>query len=227
MQLFGENGLLKKAKHAVDTYEDSSRIEELDMMLLGYAMDLDTDQTLDSFLESRVGHEIDDSFKMAFGDDESNQKNIVEKDGYYYSIEEDENGGFKVEGLDQLDGKKVDILTQDKFDSSNDEHKGEMVFDSEAGGLLAFGEEVRGEFCFDIKKGIVDIYVDYDMTLTNKGLTRSAINIDPGATLNLHVKDGVTLTVDSGMGQEGHTANGLGASGGPRRLCRDTSAMDR
>ena len=89
---------------------------------------------------------------------------------------------------------------------------------------LVFSEKINDEFCFDIKSGEVTIYIDNEMTLTNKGVTvkdengddvgRSAINIEPNAKLNLYIAKDVTLTVDSGYGVEGETATSLGAKGG-------------
>ena len=92
---------------------------------------------------------------------------------------------------------------------------------------LVFSEKINDEFCFDIKSGEVTIYIDNDMTLTNEGLSRSAINIEPNAKLNLHIAKDVTLTVNSGYGEEGDTATDFGAKGGPRRICRNKSTLDR
>ena len=92
-----------------------------------------------------------------------------------------------------------------------------------------FSEKINDDFCFDIKSGEVTIYIDEDMTLTNENVVpkRSAINIEPKAKLNLYIAKDVTLTVNSGFGEKGQTANGIGAKGGPRRLGRNKSALDR
>ena len=45
------------------------------------------------------------------------------------------------------------------------------------------------------------------MTLSNKGVKRSAIDIEPGGTLNLWVAEGATVTVDSGYGGVGRRWN--------------------
>ena len=94
---------------------------------------------------------------------------------------------------------------------------------------LVFSEKIEDEFCFDIQSGEVTIYIDDDMTLTNENVEpkRSAINIEPNAILNLYIAEGKTLTVNSGFGEKGETATQLGAKGGPRRLGRNKSTMDR
>ena len=67
---------------------------------------------------------------------------------------------------------------------------------------LVFSDEINAEYNFDIRSGEVTIYIDNDMTLTNEGLSRSAINIEPNAKLNLYIAKDVTLTVNSGFGQD-------------------------
>ena len=68
---------------------------------------------------------------------------------------------------------------------------------------LVFSDKINAEYNFDIRSGEVTIYIDNDMTLTNQGLKRSAINIEPKAKLNLYISEGVTLTVNSGLGEKG------------------------
>ena len=92
---------------------------------------------------------------------------------------------------------------------------------------LVFSDEIKAEYNFDIRSGEVTIYIDNDMTLTNEGLKRSAINIEPNAKLNLYIAKDVTLTVNSGYGVKGDTATDFGAKGGPRRIRRNKSTLDR
>ena len=74
---------------------------------------------------------------------------------------------------------------------------------------LVFSDEINEEYNFDIRSGEVTIYIDNDMTLTNKNFkpARSAINIEPDATLNLYISENTTLTVDSGFGTQGATGH--------------------
>ena len=52
------------------------------------------------------------------------------------------------------------------------------------------------------------MYVTQDMSLTNTGMSRSAIDIHSGATLNLYICNNATMTVDSGYA----TKSGNGTS---------------
>ena len=61
-----------------------------------------------------------------------------------------------------------------------------------------FFDEINDPFNLEILGGNVTMYVTQDMSLTNAGMTRSAIDIHPGATLNLYICKGVTMNVDSG-----------------------------
>ena len=69
---------------------------------------------------------------------------------------------------------------------------------------LVFSDKINAEYNFDIRSGEVTIYIDNDMTLTNENVVpkRSAINIEPNAKLNLYIAKDVTLTVNSGFGQD-------------------------
>ena len=92
---------------------------------------------------------------------------------------------------------------------------------------LVFSDEINAEYNFDIRSGEVTIYIDNDMTLTNKDVTpkRSAINIEPNAKLNLYIAKDVTLTVNSGFGEAGEIGSDKGAKGGPRRLGWNKSSI--
>ena len=90
---------------------------------------------------------------------------------------------------------------------------------------LVFSDEINAEYNFDIRSGEVTIYIDNDMTLTNEGLKRSAINIEPNAKLNLYIAKDVTLTVNSGFGEAGEVGSSKGAKGGPRRFCWNKSTI--
>ena len=90
-----------------------------------------------------------------------------------------------------------------------------MIHGKDNKSTLVFSDEINAEYNFDIRSGEVTIYIDNDMTLTNEGLSRSAINIEPNAKLNLYISKDVTLTVNSGFGQDGEIGNENGAKGGP------------
>ena len=188
--------------------EEADRLERLELMVLNYTSNIETNDTIDKYLKSRVGKEIENSFKMDV-DGKGTRKNVVEKDGYYYVVAEDKNGDYRVEKLkDSQIGEKIEILTSENFDGN-----GKMKFDPGEGKkeTLVFGDKIEGkEFCFDIRSGEITIYIDYDMSLTNEGLQRSAINIEPNAKLNLYIAEGVTLTANSGFGIVAPPATGDG-----------------
>ena len=85
-----------------------------------------------------------------------------------------------------------------------------MIHGESGKSTLVFSDEINAEYNFDIRSGEVTIYIDNNMTLTNEGLSRSAINIEPNAKLNLYIAKGVTLTVNSGFGIVAPPATGDG-----------------
>ena len=57
-------------------------------------------------------------------------------------------------------------------------------------------------------------YLTEDMEIDNKGAKRSAIELEPNATLNLYISVGADIIVNSGYGVDGVVASSLGANGG-------------
>ena len=198
--------------------EDADRRERIEMMIMGYMSKVENArESLPTYLESRKGKEIDEAMQLPDPNNLGGRVNAVTKDGHYYMILEDENGNYTVEELNMdLDniGGGITLASPENFDK---EKNGTMTFDPGEDGksTLVFSDKINDEFCFDIQSGEVTIYIDNDMTLTNEGLSRSAINIEPNAKLNLYIADGVTLTVNSGFGEKGQIAEGFGAKGGP------------
>ena len=101
-----------------------------------------------------------------------------------------------------------------------------MIHGESGKSTLVFSDEINAEYNFDIRSGEVTIYIDNDMTLTNENVEprRSAINIEPNAKLNLYIAKDVTLTVNSGFGEDGEIGSSKGAKGGPRWLCWNKSS---
>ena len=228
--IVGENGIITQAIDTKSKMEDADRREQIEMMVTGYvSKTVDVEESLPTYLESRKGKEIDDAMQVPDPNGSGGRVNAVKKDGHYYIILE-ENGNYRVEEMNTDLGEiggGITLATPENFKS--DGSNGTMSFDPGEDGksTLVFSEKIEDEFSFDIKSGEVTIYIDDDMTLTNEGLSRSAINIEPKAKLNLYIAEGKTLTVNSGYGREGETAQGFRAKGGPRRLCRNKSTMDR
>ena len=212
--------------------EEADRRERIEMMVMGYvSKTVNSEETLPSYLESRIGKEIDNAMQVPDPNGSGGRVNAVEKDGHYYIILEDENGNYKIEEMNTDLGEiggGITLATPENFDK---EKNGTMSFNPGEDGkaTLVFSDKINDEFCFDIQSGEVTIYIDNDMTLTNENVVpkRSAINIEPNAKLNLYIAKDVTLTVNSGFGEDGEVGSDEGAKGGPRRLGRNKSALDR
>ena len=211
--------------NAKEKSEEADRIEKLKLMVTDYVSDVGTMESLPTFLKSREGKEIDKAVQIPYPSGSTTRVNVVQMGEYYYMITEEENGQINIERLDintdleNIEGG-ITLATPENFDK---EKNGTMTFNPGEGeeSTLVFSDVINDEFCFDIRSGNVTIYIDNNMTLTNKdakdpdGNKRSAINIEPNATLNLYIAKGVTLTVDSGFGEEGEKATGWNAKGGP------------
>jgi len=151
----------------------------------------------------------------------------VMKDGYSIILSMDLSGIYKAKygEVNVSAGGSVaagtTVVTSNAFNSGsgteNPEDKGKFIIDKDAS--VMFVDEIGQngqELSLYIKRGVhAKVNVFKNMTLTNEGMSRSAIDIEPGGTLDLYVAEGATLTVDSGFGQEGEATGSLGAKGGP------------
>ncbi len=153
---------------------------------------------------------------------------IVKKDQYTFDIIQKEDGTFEVRdsniiagsgamGGEVTDGRVLvtkDTFTENDSGAENEEQKGIYTVTGDAS--VIFADELSGEYSLYVKDGAVaTVSIFYDMTLTNEKLKRSAIDIEPGGTLNLWIAKDATVTVDSGFGDTGaNTVEGQQSEGG-------------
>ena len=193
---------------AKEEMENADRKEKIQMMVMGYVSKVENaKESLPTYLQTRVGKEVDKAMQLPDPreDHKGERVNSVVKDGHYYMIFENENGEYIVEEMNTQIGEDgsvsggITLATPESFTG------GTLTFDSGEDSTLVFSDKIEKPYNFDVRQGEVTIYIDNDMTLTNKDVTpkRSAINIESNATLNLYIAKDVTLTVDSGYGVTG------------------------
>ncbi len=199
----GDNGILTKAKEAKATQDLARLKEDLEYMFLQYNVWESDEKTISEFLKGKIesgdiedfrAYPVDDEFKM-----------VIKKEGKYFFVEQDD-GAYKAVQMGGVSDENSDftIVTREEFKQVTD---GTMKFElaENQQTTIIFYDEIEDSLNFDIVSGNVTIYMTQDMTLTNKGLKRSAVDVHSGATLNLYVLEGVKMTVDSGFGED---ANG-------------------
>ena len=199
----GENGILTRAKDAKEAQELAKTKEDLEYMFLDYNVWQSEKKTISEFLKNKMesgeieefrAYPVNNEFKM-----------VIKKEGKYFFVEQ-EDGVYKAVQMGGLSDENSDftIVTREEFKNVVD---GSMKFElaNDKKTTLIFYDEIEDALNFDIVSGNVTIYMTQDMTLTNRGLKRSAVDVHSGATLNLYVLENVKLTVDSGYGED---ANG-------------------
>ena len=199
----GENGILTRAKDAKEAQELAKTKEDLEYMFLDYNVWQSEKKTISEFLKNKMesgeieefrAYPVNNEFKM-----------VIKKEGKYFFVEQ-EDGIYKAVQMGGLSDENSDftIVTREEFKNVVD---GSMKFElaNDKKTTLIFYDEIEDALNFDIVSGNVTIYMTQDMTLTNRGLKRSAVDVHSGATLNLYVLENVKLTVDSGYGED---ANG-------------------
>ena len=125
----GENGIITQAIDAKVKMEDADRRERIEMMVMGYvSKTVNSEETLPSYLESRIGKEIDNAIQVPDPNGSGGRVNAVEKDGHYYIILEDENGNYRIEEMNTDLGEiggGITLATPENFDK---EKNGTMEF---------------------------------------------------------------------------------------------------
>ena len=139
-------------------------------------------------------------------------KYVVGKDQYTFSVYQNEDGTFTSEESDIIAGEGASggevtggttLVTKDTFTSSDEgatdaSQKGKYTINGDAN--VIFTDELEGEYSIYVKSGATaTISIFKNMTLSNTGLKRSAIDIEPGGTLNLWVAEGAEVIVNSGF----------------------------
>ena len=241
--IVGENGILSRATSATETHKKASILEELNMQLAGYNMNTFTDKEvgIQTILKGLLENGYIDGVLNSSGDyvqnetealpvprfDENNNYTgyidyAVIKDDYKILLSVDGTGIYKARfgEVNISSGGSVSagttVVTKEAFysESDNEADKGKFTIDKDAS--VMFVDEIEGELSIQVKNGThAKVNIFKDMTLTNEGIERSAIDLESNATLDLFVAEGTSLNVNSGFGKTGETAIGLGAAGGP------------
>jgi hypothetical protein len=202
----GNNGIVTKAMAAKEAQELAKVKEDLEYMFLDYNIG-NNDEDIAVWLDGKKNDGEIDDFKFWKVDGEDSFTYLITKEDNMFYVAKSGDQYYATQTETNLDsiGAGITVATQDAFDAST----GNLSFELTEGekSTLYFAEEISGELNFEIKGGTVDIYITQDMNLTNSGLSRSAIDIYSGATLNLHIAEGKTLTVDSGYSTQGATGN--------------------
>ena len=167
-------------------------------------------ELIDSILCSDNTYKTDVSLAIAIPnfDDDNNYTGFIDysvkKDGYQIILSVDDEGMYKAEfgEINISSGGTVaggtTVVTKDAFenDETNPEERGKFTIDKDAS--VMFVEEIEGELSIYVKSGVhAKVNIFKDMILTNENLSRSAIDIEPGVTLDLWIAKGATVTVDS------------------------------
>ena len=139
-------------------------------------------------------------------------KYVVGKNQYAFNVYQNEDDTFTAEESDIIAGDGATggeitggttLVTEDTFKKNDDEatdnnEKGKYTIAGDA--KVIFADELEGEYSIYVKSGATaTVSIFKDMTLSNTGLKRSAVDIEPGGTLNLWIAEGAEVIVNSGI----------------------------
>ena len=203
----GNSGIMTNAKKAKENQERAQTTEALQLMFMDYNIGDKDEETSSQYLEAKVRSGEIDEFRFYMIDDEL--KMVIKKDERYFFVSR-ENDFYTVTEMGTELGEiipGVTVVTRDEFYGLNDNSMKFRLNEDESSTLMFF-DEINDPFNLEILGGNVTMYVTQDMSLTNTGMSRSAIDIHSGATLNLYICNNATMTVDSGYA----TKSGNGTS---------------
>ena len=215
----GNNGTISQAKKAQNASDLADEIEALEFLMTKYNTSDGTLTISDFLMTLQKAGEIEAFFP--YYDEESGKfRMAIKKNGFYFFIDKDGDfyGVSYAGDLGDINNNYL-ILTTKEFNEATGNgnqnglnQNGAYIYsggdEGENGVMnLVIFDSIEAAFCIQVRQGTLNMYVAEDITLTNSGLERSAIDIWPGAKLNLYVESGKTLTVDSGKGKVGQDAS--------------------
>ena len=189
----GENSIMSKAEKGVKDWDEKEIIDEVNVILADYAIDvaLTDKDTINTYLTELVKENRIQDYKY-IGYYLVKYKDLyceLEKDGYGYKVSK-----VREAGDDDGDDEYVIITSEviaDKTIDLEEEKKYILLDDTEA-----------KDFNFDIPENQeITIILAENMTIDNKDVERSAINLNKNSKLNLYVYGKVT--VNSGVAEMG------------------------
>ena len=224
--IVGDNGIITNAMKASVESEKASILENLNTELALYNLDtiIGSKKEMNSMLNNLIKKGLidtilcsDNTYKadpsLAIGIpnfDEDNRYTgyidySVKKGEYQIILSVDDEGIYKAYfGQINISSGGVvaggtTLVTKKAFENneaSSPEEQGKFTIDKDAS--VMFVEEIEGELSIYVKSGVhAKVNIFKDMILTNENLSRSAIDIEPGGTLDLWIAKGATVTVDS------------------------------
>ena len=212
----GNNGTISQAKKASTASDLADEIEKLEFLMTKYNVS-DGSLSISDFLDTLLQAGEIEAFFPYYDSESGTFRMAIKKNGFYFFIEKDgDYYGVSYAGdLGDIDSNYL-ILKKSSFNEATGNGNqdglnqngayiysgGENNSDDGVMNLVIF-DSIEEAFCIQVRKGTLNMYVAEDITLTNSGLERSAIDIWPGARLNLYIESGKTLTVDSGKGKVG------------------------
>jgi hypothetical protein len=224
----GDNGVITKAQQASVAQKVASDLENLNMELTGINVDsiyssdgsvsipdiaqaLLNNGTLDTIVKNASGNMV------SLIDPETKEYTFygTKGDNTYKIIRSNDNI-LTAELASQVTGGditgSVALVTAENFNTEGDDvDRGKFTISENT--EVIFVDNLSGDLSIYVPAGVsakVSIYAD--MTLTNQNISRSAIDIESGATLDIYVAEGVNVTVNSGLGEDGE--NNVPGKGG-------------
>ena len=203
----GENSIMSKAEKGVKDWDEKEIIDEVNVILADYAIDvaLTDKDTINTYLTELVKENRIQDYKY-IGYYLVKYKDLyceLVKDGYGYKVSK-----VREAGDDDGDDEYVIITSEviaDKTIDLEEEKKYILLDDTDA-----------KDFNFDIPEGEeITIILAENMTIDNKEVKRSAINLNKNSTLNLYIYADVTVNSGYGGNAEGNVP-GEGAYAGIR-----------
>ena len=219
----GERSVIKKANEAKTKQEEAKLVEEMNLLLAGVntevmtgSYDKDADD-ITAIFEGEATSEED--FYKGITEIFQNQFDECIYFGEYYLIEHEGNY-FKIKESTEQKGQYVvsEYLSPDLAKNESGGSYVVTVKNADDAGNLKFQpgsdytviDKISAEkFNFVIPNAhgnpanAVSLYLNEDMEINNIGYSRSAIELEEGAILNLYICSGAEVVVNSAYGEQG------------------------
>ena len=200
----GEGSMLQKTASGAKDWSEKEIIDEVNVLLADYAVDaaISENDTMNSYLLELLGANLIQDYRY-IGKYLVMYKDVyceLEKDGFGYHVS-------KVREAGDTSGDEYVIITSEIIESNHIDIEEDKKY------ILLDDTEAQ-DFNFDIPANKeTTIILAKDMTIDNKDVDRSAINLNDNSTLNLYIYGYIEVNSGYGKNAEGNNP-GVGGYAG-------------
>ena len=222
----GERSVIKQAVDVRDKKEEQAAIEEMNMVLASLNMEILTakdDEGIAEIFNAQVSNGVFENFYYL------GERFLIKYNGNYYDVREDDTYKDQYRVHKYLSSNLAENIPGNSYiiTEENADDAGNLTFELNSEYYVI--DKISAEkFNFVIPSAqgdpdnAINLYLTEDIDIDNIGHSRSAIELEEGAILNMYITNQARVSVNSAYGEQGQAGGQkdednhiIAAKGGP------------